>query len=50
MSRYAARILERMTRVAKKVRSTLGFERWLMIVIGPGSEDSEGNESTSERP
>ena len=46
----AARMLERMTRVARKVRSTLGLVRWLMTVKGPGSEDSDGRESTSERP
>ena len=46
----AARKLERMTRVARKVRSTLGFVRWLMTVKGPGSENSDGSESTSERP
>ena len=43
-------MLERMTRVAKKVRSTLGFARWLITVKGPGSEDSDGSESASERP
>jgi hypothetical protein len=46
----AARILERITRVAKMARSTLGFARWLMIVKGPGSENSDGSESASERP
>ena len=46
----AARILERITRVAKMVRSTVGFARWLMIVKGPGSENSDGSESDSERP
>ena len=46
----AARMLERMTRVANKMRSTLGFAKWLMIVKGPGSEDSDGSESASERP
>jgi len=50
MNSNAARMLETMTRVARKVRSTLGFARWLMIVKGPGNEDSEGSESVSERP
>jgi hypothetical protein len=43
-------MLERMTRVTRRVRSTLGFVRLLMTVKGPGSEDSDGSESTSERP
>lgn len=46
----AARMLERMTTVAKKVRSTLGFARWLIIVKGPGSENNDDSESASERP
>jgi hypothetical protein len=46
----AARMLATMTKVAKKVRSTLGFARWLMTVKGPGSEDSDGSESASEMP
>ena len=43
-------MLARMTKVAKKVSSILGFARWLMAVKGPGSEDSDGSESASERP
>ena len=46
----AARILERMTRDARRVRSTLGFARWLRIVRGPEREDNDGSESVSERP
>jgi len=49
-SSKAARMVARMTRVANKVRSTVGFARWVMIVKGPGSEESDGNESVSERP
>ena len=50
MNKNAARMLERMTRDARKVRSTLGLASWLMIVKGPGSEDRGGSESLSERP
>lgn len=44
MKSNAARMLDRITRDARKVRSTLGFVRWLRIVKGSGNEDSDGSE------
>lgn len=43
-------MLERMTRDARKARSTPGFARWLRIAKEPESEDHDGSESASERP
>ena len=50
MNSNAARMLERMTRDARRVRSMLGFARWLKIVKGPGKEENDGKESVRERP
>ena len=51
MKSNAARMLETMTRDARKMRSTLGFERCqLKIAKGPENEDHDGSESVRERP